>query len=280
MKRPWVLLQMKRTARPCYVPSTQSRPSASLLTAICAVATLAISAFLPSNAAPSSEHPTTFAQQAPILSQPQSAASPSGAALEIPRSQAARPSGDILEIPPLEVPILPPAPLPLQSVTIPAGLVGCWEGDPGGFDQVHTDSLLRNIGSPGKIVFCYHDRSIDVREVEIRVSPVARAYDVTLSMGLSYTTFTARGVETDVFLVTPDTLRTRSLLDVVATAHLFWLIPLHQHQGMVEDEVVKLSGLNRVSVKARFLYTSPAMKMWGTWHADFHRVSDPAIPLN
>jgi len=42
---------------------------------------------------------------------------------------------------------------------------------------------------------------------------------------------------------------------------------------------VKLSGPNRVSVKARFLYTSPLMKMWGTWHADFHRVSDPvALP--
>jgi hypothetical protein len=175
---------------------------------------------------------------------------------------------------------MPPAPPPLQSVTIPAGLVGCWEGDPGGFDQVQTDSLLRNIGSPGKIVFCYRDRSIDVREVEIRVSPVARAYDVALSMGLSYTTFTARGVESDVFLVTPDTLRTRSMLDVGATAHLFWLIPFHEHQGMVEDEVVKLTGPNTVSVKARFLYTSPAMKMWGTWHADFRRVSDHDTPPN
>jgi len=194
--------------------------------------------------------------------------------MEIPRSRATNPSTDILEIPQLTGPTMPPTPPALASVKIPSGLIGCWEGDPGDFDQVQTDSVIKSIGTLGKIVFCYRAESIDVQQVEIRVSPMARAYDIALSMGLSYTTFKAEGVGTDVFLVTPDTLRTRTMLDVVATAHVFWLIPLHQHQSMLEDEVVKLNGTDSVSVKARFLYTAPSIQMWGTWHADFHRVSD------
>jgi len=259
--------------------TTLSWPCAARTIGACAAAALALFAFLCAGVVLPAE-PLTITQKPPVLQRQQSSASLGGAIMEVPRSQTTTPSTDILEIPQLTGPTMPPTPPALASVKIPAGLIGCWEGDPVDFDQVQTDSFIKSIGTPGKIVFCYRAESIDVRQVEIRVSPLARAYDIALSMGLSYTTFKAEGVRTDVFLVTPDTLRTRTMLDVVATAHVFWLIPLHQHQGMVEDEVVKLNGNDSVSVKARFLCTTPSIKMWGTWHADFHRVSDYTAPPN
>lgn len=168
---------------------------------------------------------------------------------------------------------MPPMPPSLPSPAIPKGFSGCWEGNPGGFDAVATDSPLTTVGSPGRISFCYDERSIEVRQAEIRVPPLARLYDIALNLGLSYDTFEARGVNTDIFLATPNIVRTRTTLNVVVTPHLLFLFKIgHVDEPMLADEVAQLTGPDTLTVKARFLASAFGLHAWGTWHAEFHRV--------
>ncbi len=136
-----------------------------------------------------------------------------------------------------------------------------------------TDSPLTTVGSPGRISFCYDERSIEVRQAEIRVPPLARLYDIALNLGLSYDTFEARGVNTDIFLATPNIVRTRTTLNVVVTPHLLFLFKIgHVDEPMLADEVAQLTGPDTLTVKARFLASAFGLHAWGTWHAEFHRV--------
>jgi hypothetical protein len=215
--------------------------------------------------------PVISPQQPPAVSQPQGSPSPT---LQLPRLQAGQTLESILEIPQLVAPEMPAMPLPLASPSIPKSFNGCWEGNPGGFDEVATDSIIKNAGSPGRITFCYHEGSVEVREAEIRVPPLARLYDIAINFGLSYDTFEARGVKTEICLVTPDTVRSRTTLNVVVTPHLLFVIPVgHVDEPMLEDEVTQLTGPDTLRVKARLLLTAFGIHLWGTWHAEFHRVS-------
>jgi len=67
-----------------------------------------------------------------------------------------------LELPPMEGPHLSPAPAPLEAPSIPSAFLGCWEGDPGGFDWVATDPGLLAVGSPGSVTFCYSEHEVTV----------------------------------------------------------------------------------------------------------------------
>lgn len=210
-------------------------------------------------------------QQPPAVSQPQGGASPW---LQLPRLQEGQTLESILEIPQLATPEMPPMPLPLASPTIPKSFDGCWEGDPNGFDEAATDSIIKNVGSPGRITFCYHEGSVEVRQAEIMVPALARLYDIALNFGLSYDTFEARGVNTEIFLVTPDTVRSRTTLNVIVTPHLLFVIPVgHVDEPMLEDEVTRITGPDTLTVKARLLLTAFGIHLWGTWHAEFRRVS-------
>ncbi|HVA76894.1 MAG TPA: hypothetical protein VNF27_03320, partial [Candidatus Binataceae bacterium] len=167
-----------------------------------------------------------------------------------------------------EMPRMPPA---LRSPAIPPGFVGCWNGDPGGFDRVATDRG-DVVGTPVQIYFCYGNHAIEFQSADIVISPRARARDIAHQLGLGYTTLMARGIKTEVYLVTADTLRSRTDVDVEGIEHLFYLVPIKFHEQMVEDEVSKLVGPNMLTIHACFVLTAPQQHMWGTWHAYFHRV--------
>jgi len=211
-------------------------------------------------------------QQQPTTSAP--SVNPSGSQLlEVPPAAAGEDSGGLLQIPQLATPEIPSMPLPLQSPVIPPGFTGCWTGNPGGFDRVATDKG-NVVGTPGQIYFCYGNHAIKFQSADIVISPQARAGDIARHLGLGYTTLKAKGIKTDVYLVTADTLRSRSYIDIEVTDHLLYLIPIKFHEHMVEDEVSKLAGPNMLTIYARFVLTAPQQHMWGTWHADFHRVAD------
>ena len=75
---------------------------------------------------------------------------------------SALPSGmNMLELAPAHGPRLPPAPPPLEKVEIPSPFIGCWEGNPNGWDTVVDAFSGFTVGQPGRIVFCYRPTHID-----------------------------------------------------------------------------------------------------------------------
>jgi len=75
-----------------------------------------------------------------------------------------------LDLPKLTGPDLPPAPPVLEKPRIPSPFLGCWSGKPIGFDSVISSPGSFTLGSPGKIVFCYRQDHIDVRDANIAFS--------------------------------------------------------------------------------------------------------------
>jgi hypothetical protein len=115
-----------------------------------------------------------------------------------------------LVLPKLVGPHLPSPPSPIESPKVPSVYQGCWQGDPGEFDWVNTDTGVAAIGVPGKITFCYSESEISVPEAEVRISPGAHALDWLLHLGLGFRTFSARGITTEIYAITPTRMRGRS----------------------------------------------------------------------
>jgi hypothetical protein len=216
--------------------------------------------------------PPIGSQQPPVIPAP-SVRSPSGQLLEVPRASQGGNFGNLLQIPQLTKPEMPPVPAPIRWPIIPSGFVGCWRGDPGGFDEVATDPGDYDIGTPGRIFFCYHNHGIDFQSAKIDISRHAMARVIISQLGLGYITFNARGIKTVVLLVTADTLRSRTYVDVVGTEHLLYIIPIHFHEHMLEDEISRFVDAKTLRMNARFLLSAGGQNMWGTWHANFHRVA-------
>lgn len=214
--------------------------------------------------------PVISPQQPPAISAPRNTSVPSTQELEAPPTSESEKSGNVVHIPQLAKPEAPP----IKSPIIPPGFFGCWHGDPGRFDSWNGDASVYDIGVPGNIFFCYQNHTIELQSAEIKISRRARIRDIARQLGLGYTTFSARGIKTDVYLVTTDTLRSRTYIDLKATEHLFYLIPIHFHEDMVEDEVSRLLDSGRLEVRARFLVSAYGSSMWGTWHSDFQRVAN------
>jgi hypothetical protein len=178
-----------------------------------------------------------------------------------------------LELPPLTGPQLPPAPPALESPVIPTGLLGCWEGNPGKFDTLGTDAGIVGIGTPGKIVFCYYENRIDIPEADVIINPKGRVLDVLLHLGLGFSTYKAHGVSTDIFSVTQSSIHARTQLDIVMTEHWLYVIPSHTDEPSQVDEFFTLKSPDTALIQAQQVIFLNGLKMWGTWHGDFHRLA-------
>jgi len=178
-----------------------------------------------------------------------------------------------LELPPMEGPHLSPAPAPLEAPSIPSAFLGCWEGDPGGFDWVATDPGLLAVGSPGSVTFCYSEHEVTVPAAQVRISAGGHALDVLGHLGLGFSTFAAHGISTDVYAVTPTRMRARTKLVVVLTDHLLYLIPVHTGEPSEVDWTARITGPDTLLLEAEQIIVTSGLRMWGGWHATFHRVS-------
>jgi hypothetical protein len=127
-----------------------------------------------------------------------------------------------------EVPL--PAPPPVVSnPKIPSVFIGCWEANPGAFDEVtYTAPLYFQIGAPGKVVFCYQEHIVEVPEASIYISPLKRAEDIAINLGLGFETYKAHGISTDVYQVSLTHIRARTTLQLDITFHFLLLFPVHQ----------------------------------------------------
>jgi hypothetical protein len=179
-----------------------------------------------------------------------------------------------LVLPKLEGPQLPPAPPVIESPNIPSVFQGCWEGDPHGFDWVATDPGLMAVGGPGKITFCYSEHEISVPNAEVRISVAAHALDVLAHLGLGFSTFAAHGINTDLYAITPTRMRGRTDLVVVHTDHWLYVLPAHTGQPSEVDWTARQTGPDAVLIEAQQIILNSGLRMWGGWHAVFHRVAD------
>ncbi len=168
------------------------------------------------------------------------------------------------------------APLPtLPAPTLPSAFLGCWQGEPKGFDWSATDQGIVRIGEPGNIVFCYFEHYIDVPQAEVRVSSGLRALDVALHLGFGYTSFEAHGIETAIFGITPTQIRARTNLVVRASDHWFGDVRAQEDQPSQVDWLATLVAPDTVLVKANQVVWNQGLRIWGEWHAHFHRAATP-----
>jgi hypothetical protein len=180
----------------------------------------------------------------------------------------------VLELPTLTGPQLPPPPPAIEQPEIPAVFLGCWEGDPGGYDWVRTGFGIVAVGSPGKITFCYSPHQITVPQADIRISVGGRALDWLAHLGLGFSTYTAHGISTSIFAITQTRMRGRTDLVIDHTDHWFYLLPVHDAQGSCVDWIATAQGNDEVHVKAAQVVYAYGTKMWGEWHAVFHRIPE------
>jgi hypothetical protein len=183
-----------------------------------------------------------------------------------------------LELPPLTGPQLPPAPPALESPIIPLGLLGCWEGNPGKFDSLGSDAGIVDIGTPGKIVLCYYQNRIEVPEADVIINAKGRVLDLLLHLGLGFSTYKAHGVNTDIFSMTQTSIHARTRLDIVMTQHWLYVIPTHTDEPSQVDEIFTLKTPDTALVQAQQVIYLAGLKMWGTWHGDFHRLPSGELP--
>ncbi len=187
---------------------------------------------------------------------------------------SALPSPDnALVLPPLSGPEFPAAPPRIETPVIPSAFIGCWQGEPGGFDSVATTAGVVDIGTPGKTTFCFDGHSVEVPEAQVRVSAKAHALDILVHLGLGYSTYDAHGVQTDIFSIDPGRIYARTTLVIIDTTHWLYVIPMRTPQPAAAEEIVTLVGTDTLLVRARMIVAFGGLKMWGTWHAYFHRVS-------
>ena len=206
-------------------------------------------------------------------------------------SQTSEPSQQVFELPTLEVfelptlngPLLPAPPPAIELPEVPSPFLGCWEGDPGAFDTLATDSGLVDIGTPGRgtpgrIVFCYRRHSIEVPEAEVKIGFKGHVVDWLLHRGLGFSTFKARGVTTEVFGVTPLEIHARTNLKITQTEHWLYVIPSDTDQPSEVDWLATLTAPDTTLVQGRQVISISGLNMWGSWHGTFRRVTDEINP--
>lgn len=174
---------------------------------------------------------------------------------------------------------LPPAPPALPAPVITAGYLGCWKGSPSGYDSftwLTHNSLLYNVGSPGEMVVCFRNNTAEVTHAKVYISPAKRALDIALQLGLSYTTFDAHSIHTDIFSITPTQIHLRFQLTVEAKAHVLFLFPVHTLDEPVTADVVATPvAPDTALVETReVLYIQGEVVHSATWHAYFNRILD------
>lgn len=179
---------------------------------------------------------------------------------------------NVLELPKVQGPRLVPPPPTIESPNLPSVFQGCWEGEPGGFDWVETDSGLVAVGAPGRITFCYSEHNVDVPNAEVRVSAGGRAIDWALHLGLGFRTFRAKGIDTDIFGITSSKIRGRTNLVIEHTDHWFYVLPVRGGDPSQVDWMATLTGPDTLRLKAEQVMLVSGMRMWGEWHADFRRL--------
>jgi hypothetical protein len=107
-----------------------------------------------------------------------------------------------------------------------------------------------DIGSPGRITFCYTEHTFLVPEAEVRINPSARVVDWLIHFGLGYSSYKAHGIETVIYNVTSRQIYGRSTLEIDLTDHWLFLIPSHTAEPSQVDVVATLTGQNTMLVQA------------------------------
>lgn len=126
----------------------------------------------------------------------------------------------------------------------------------------------------GMLLFCYSERTPQVPEAQVIVSPTARAVDVLLHLGLGYSSYTAHGISTDVYAVTANQFYGRTNLVLDATNHWFYFIPTHTQEPSQVDVVATLVNQDTLLVRANQVIYLGGLAMWESWHCLFHRVRE------
>jgi hypothetical protein len=254
------------------------------LTALLASALLCLGLVAPpADAQTSSGEIRSQSEPSPEISQ--SPAAQGSATLELPPNAAQTGvAGDsLLELPsrwnPTPAKPLGSPPPALADVTIPDPFIGCWKGTPPDWDETH---VFRGfvIGSPGEIEFCYGKKQIDVPEARVAVTGMRRALEVALNLGLAYSTFTARGIHTDVFGVSESKIHGETTLTVEHKLHLLHLVPVDapDQRSLVEWSAAIVAPDELMMRARQVIYWRDVPLFAAAWHCDFHRVSTSAAP--
>lgn len=164
------------------------------------------------------------------------------------------PTTNTLELPPLFGPHLPPPSpaIPPLEVKLPSAFLGCWQGNPGMFDTIHTDnSMMVDVGSPGKSVFCYAvDNKIEIPYAEVTINAKGRALDVIGHLGLGYSSFVAHSLNSDVYNIAPTEVRAETDLSITQTDHWLYVIPSKSEQPSQILWVASLISPDTLLIKA------------------------------
>ena len=187
-------------------------------------------------------------------------------------------NGSTFVLPSLTGPQLPPPPPTLTTPEIPSPFLGCWQGDPGKFDTVQTDVGLVDIGSPGRIVFCYDEHTVELPEAQVRIHPGARAIDWLMHFGLGFSTYNAHGLHTDIYAISPVNIHGRTTLALTQTEHWLYVIPSRHEQPSEVDWIVTLIRPDTALIEASQVIYDKDFRMWGTWHGTFHRMAENHDP--
>ena len=196
--------------------------------------------------------------------------------------QSARAAGQgesTLELPqvwtPTQAQPLPPAPPPLVEPQLPASFVGCWVGDPGSFDRVYPLGIGYQAGEPGEIEFCYYADRITIPRAQVRLSIGKRILDFVGNLALSFDTFPAHAIRTDIYSVSPGEIRARTVLEIDSTGHFLMLIPYHSlSEASIVDWDAKLAAADLCVVNAlQVVYIGEQPSFAGSWHGNFRRTN-------
>ena len=168
---------------------------------------------------------------------------------------------------------LPSPPPALAQVTIPDAFIGCWQGIPSDWEHLRVFNGYVT-GSPGEIEHCYSRHQIDVPRAEVVITASRRAIDLMSNHGLAYETFTARGIQTDVYGVSPTKLHCRTTLIIEVTVHRLLSASVKgTDQSVVVDWSAELVGKNDIAIRSRqVLYIGGVPQFVGEWRCDLRRM--------
>jgi hypothetical protein len=183
----------------------------------------------------------------------------------------------VLDLPSIWTPTaaepLPSPPPALAEVTIPDAFIGCWKGKPSDYDYTHVFYGYVT-GSPGETEYCYSRNHVDIPRAEIAITAGRRLINLLSNLGLAYDTFTAHGIRTDVYGVSPTKLHCRTTLTVEDTIHQLDMIPVKgADKRCVVDWSAELVGKDDIAIRARLVQYYGATPMFvGAWHCNFRRM--------
>jgi len=114
------------------------------------------------------------------------------------------------------------------------------------------------------------------RMPRIYVSPMKRAREIALTLGLAHTSFLAHGIATEIYAVDATTIRARTTLEVDPTVHLFHVIPIEvSPQSSHIDWHATLIDAQTIRIKAYQVLWAQGKPMFSaTWHGYFWRIFD------